>query len=193
MRLFFILLLLSSQCVTASDTIFSTNSETEPKNKISPPSGLIKFILNGEDANDNRLINECIEDKGLNKKEKGKLFSVYKIDLNGDGQPDYFVRPSLNPYCNAFYGAHLFRYWLITRHTRNGKSFYRLVFKNGGDGVSILASKTNNYHDLLIAGHNAVVEFIVMLSFNGKEYEEKGCVKNTFTEEGVKAGTCDSE
>jgi hypothetical protein len=192
MRLLFVLIVISYQCIAVSSPLFTTDSETEPPNKVAPPKGLIEFILKGEDANDNRLLAECLEEKGFTKKQASIFFSIYKIDLNSDGLPDYFVRPALKPYCFAFYGAHLFRYWLVTAQMKNGQHIYYVAFKNGGDGVSILPTKTNGYRDLLVVGYNAVEEHQVTLAFDGNEYQTKSCVKNMFSEEGVKTGPCES-
>ncbi|MRV73116.1 hypothetical protein GJ700_15510 [Duganella sp. FT92W] len=129
-------------------------------------------------------LHECMTEKGFGKKATAKFFTAKALHLNGDGVTDYFVRPALRPYCQAFYGAHLFRYWFIIGHRMQGKTTYKIVFKNGGDEARILANVTNGYHDLALIGHTAAEAYTTTWRFNGKHYAQAGCIRQVMGDNG---------
>ncbi len=94
---------------------------------------------------------------GNEKNACGCIFSTEAIWLNNDGLMDYFVRPAIEPYCDAFYGAHLFEYWLVVSYRNHGKIGYRVVFKNGGDEARVLGRKSPmDIMHLELVGHTAI-------------------------------------
>lgn len=179
-----VLLLMWAPCAGAVETVFWSDTETRLEQTISAPPGLIQFVLGGEDSDDRRILQECMEQERLKKGQEAALFTVSRVSLNGDNLPGYFVRPALKPFCFAFYGAHLFRYWFVSSSVEKGRPAYRMVFKNGGDGVGVLPTSTNGYRDLLLFSHNAVSQYWVTFAFNGHKYEEKECVRKDFQEDG---------
>ncbi|NVE00983.1 hypothetical protein [Massilia sp. BJB1822] len=130
-----------------AQVLLYSETELDLKGKIEPPAGVVKLILQSEQE-DAVQLRECLQDKGLRKNATGKFFIAKAIQLNDDGLTDYFVRPSLEPYCSAFYGAHLFRYWFVTTYRKNGKILYKIMLKGGGDGVRILDKVSNGHHNL---------------------------------------------
>lgn len=172
-----------------AQVLLSSTTEQELEGKIEPPPGVVKLIIQDE-RNDAAQLAQCLQEKGLRKRAIGKLFIAKAIQLNDDELTDYFVRPALEPYCFAFYGAHLFRYWFVTAHRKNGKTTYKILLKGGGDGVRILSSATSGYHDLELIGHNAVEEHTATWSFDGKQYRSTHCRKRRFTQDGDEVSTC---
>ncbi|MBB3122411.1 hypothetical protein [Pseudoduganella violacea] len=157
--------------------------------KIEPPAGVVKLILQSEQE-DTAQLRECLQDKGLRKNAIGKLFIAKAIQLNDDGLSDYFVRPALEPHCSAFYGAHLFRYWFVTTHRKNGKILYKIMLKGGGDGVRVLNTVSKGHRDLELIGHNAVEEYTSTWNFDGKQYQNTRCRKRRFTQDGGEISAC---
>jgi len=183
MRLF-ILMLMWAPCAGAVEPVFWSDTETELKDTVSAPAGLIQFVLRGEDSDDNRSVHECMQEEKLKKGEEAALFTVSRVSLKDDQSPGYFVRPALKPFCSTFYGAHLFRYWFVTSAMEKGRLVYRMAFKDGGDGAGVLPTSTNGYKDLLLYSHDAASEYWVTLAFDGREYKEKDCERKDFQEDG---------
>ena len=184
MKRFLILMLMWAPCAGAVEPVFWSDTETELKDTVSAPAGLIQFVLRGEDSDDNRSVHECMQQEKLKKGEEAALFTVSRVSLKDDQSPGYFVRPALKPFCSAFYGAHLFRYWFVTTAMEKGRLVYRMAFKDGGDGVGVLPTSTNGYKDLLLYSHDAVSQYWVTLAFDGREYKEKDCERKDFQEDG---------
>ncbi|WP_256079329.1 hypothetical protein [Massilia sp. YIM B04103] len=172
-----------------AQVLLSSTTEQDLDGKIEPPAGVVKLIMQDE-RDDAAQLAECLQEKGLRKNAIGQFFMAKAIQLNDDGLTDYFVRPALEPYCSAFYGAHLFRYWFITAYRKNGKILYKIVLKGGGDGVRILDKVSNGHHDLELIGHNAVEEYTSTWSFDGKHYQNTRCRKRRFTADGAEVSTC---
>jgi hypothetical protein len=179
-------------CAAAAEPIFWSAPEAELANQISPPAGLIQFVVNGEDADDRHLLLECMQQQNLKKGEEAKLFTVVELSLADDSRKAYFVRPALKPYCLTFYGAHLFRYWFITSSVERKHAKYRTLFKNGGDGIGVLATRTNGYRDLLVFNHTAMSQFWTTLAFDGRKYEQVSCEQKDFQDDGsLRSVSCD--
>ncbi|NVM75977.1 hypothetical protein FHW83_001764 [Duganella sp. SG902] len=183
MKLFFFILYFSAACAAAAEPVFWSKTEAELTRTMPAPAGLIQHVLSGEDENDRRLLHECMREQDLKKGQEAALFLIAPLTVSRDAQKAYFVRPALKPYCSAFYGAHLFRYWLVTRNATGKGAAYRTIFKSGSDGVGVLPSSANGYNDLLVYSHNALSQYWVVLKFDGREYKEASCEKKDFQEE----------
>jgi hypothetical protein len=181
-KLFLLLFALPLNCF--SQIILSSSTESDLVDKIKPPRELIDLILRNEPADDVALLKECAAEEGSSVAE---FFSVAAIQLNKDRQSDYFIRPATQPYCFAFYGAHLFRYWFVASERKDGKPHYRIVLKNGGDEVRVLRSVSRGHHDLELVGHNAVEEDTSTWHFDGKKYAIVGCVRRAIAPDKVQA------
>lgn len=170
-------------CAASSQVLLSADTESPLKGGMIPPRDVVQVILRGE-PDDVPLLNECMVEKEIGPKSAATLFTAKALHLNSDGVVDYFVRPALAPYCHVFYGAHLFRYWLVTSHRKHGKVTYKIAFKSGGDEARVLPSMTNGYHDLELMGHTAVVAQTSIWRFNGKEYRQAGCTVQVMGDNG---------
>jgi hypothetical protein len=147
------------------------------------PKGMLQFILDSE-PDDAQLFNQCIEENNLNKSSSSKLFIVSKANLTKDPNETYFVRPALEPYCMAFYGAHLFRYWFVKVESTNSKLKFTMLLQGGGDGITVLVNETKGHKDLSSISHTAMDLYTTTLKYNGLKYESASCaVKNFSTEE----------
>lgn len=152
--------------------------------KIPAPAGLAQFIIASEDADSRDQFRECMRENGLKIGQEAVLFSVAEIHAVSDTMKVFFVRPTLKPYCLAFYGAHLFRYWFVASPQSAKNHKYEILFKGGGDGVGVLPTKTNGVADIVAYGHTAVSQFWTKLEFDGREFKEKGCERKDFQEDG---------
>ena len=175
--------LASAQVLMASDT------ESELAHNVRLPQGVIDLIIKNE-PDDAGQLEECMANDEGGKIPVADLFSARKIRLNNDDLPDYFVRPAIKPYCQVFYGAHLFRYWFVTSYREKGKIRYRITFKAGSDAVRVLNHRTNGYHDLELVGHNAIQVATSSWRFDGKRYVAVGCVLRNADPEDTRTSQC---
>ena len=191
LKYFFILFLLLSLQARADEPIFWSDTESELKSTVSAPAGLVQFIIASEDTESRHQLRECVHENGLKIDQESSLFLVAEIHGASDTKKVYFVRPALKPYCFAFYGAHLFRYWFVASDHRAKNHKYEILFRGGGDGVGVLPTRTNGIADLVTYSHTAVSQFWVTLAFDGHKFMEKGCERKDFQGDGsVKSLPC---
>lgn len=184
LKYLFILCAFLSLQVRADEPIFWSDTESELKSTVPAPAGLVQFILASEDAESRHQLRECVQENGLKMGQESLLFSVAEIPAASDTKKVLFVRPALKPYCFAFYGAHLFRYWFVASSQPAKNRKYEILFRGGGDGVGVLPTRTNGIADLVTYGHTAVSQFWVTLAFDGHEFKAKGCERRDFQEDG---------
>lgn len=165
------ILLLIPYFALAAGTVLESETESQLTNTICPPSGLLRVILDSETTRaEADLFRECLRENGLSISEAEKLFSVAAVPLQNQRESLYFVRPRLEPYCMAFYGAHTFRYWLVSSHLVNNKNKYRIIYEGNSDSIAILSSSSKGYPDIEV-GASRVVEFVTSLwKYDGKRY-----------------------
>lgn len=168
-------LMASFSGLASAQVLMASNTESALAENVRLPQGVIDLIIKSE-PDDAGQLEACMANDGGKRIPVADLFSAQAIRLNDDGLPDYFVRPALAPYCDVFYGAHLFRYWFVTTHRHKGKISYRIVFKAGGDEVRVLNHRTKGYRDLELVGHNAVKVATSSWRFDGKKYVIAGCI-----------------
>ena len=143
----------------------------------------IDTILAHEDKFSVHLLNDCVQELGLKKMDYHKLFRSVKVKQWPDGKQLFFVRPALETYCGAFYGAHLFRYWLVTKHKEAGKQKTRVLYSNGGDAFEILPEETMGYYDIATTGCTARDCLTATWKFDGAKYVTFRCVLKDFSAE----------
>ncbi|MBV1775436.1 hypothetical protein KSF73_06870 [Burkholderiaceae bacterium DAT-1] len=171
--------MLNSAALATSQIIFQNDTETPLSHPITPDPALIEFILSQEPDDLEQVIG-CLNDLEIPRGQVNRLFSVARVDLNGNHRKGYFVRPALKPYCFAFYGAHLYRYWLVSVHMVDGKPTYQIDFKNGGDGIQVLNSRTHGMHDLIANYALAYQMYHVRLQYDGRQYKSHRCIVDEY-------------
>lgn len=104
------------------------------------------------------------------------LLDIKPIDLNRDGDPEFFVRGKNVPLCGGT-GNCLF--WIFEK-----KNSRMAVLLAGSDfvemeelGEQVQRSRTNGYSDILLNGHFTAVETgYYTYKFDGKRYVESRCM-----------------
>lgn len=175
--------------LASSQILMSSDTESELTQNVKLPRAVIDLIIRNE-PDDVSQLEECMANGDHERIPVADLFSARAIQLNNDDLPDYFVRPAVKPYCFAFYGAHLFRYWFVTSYKINGRIGHRLVFKAGGDEVRVLNHFTNGYRDLELVGHNAVKVATSSWRFDGKKYVVTGCTLRNVDPKDTRTSQC---
>ncbi len=147
------------------------------------PKGMLQFILDAL-PDDSQILKKCITENNQKTDSFSKYFIVSKANLTKNPNETYFVRPALEPYCMALYGAHLFRYWFVKVDTTHSDLTFTLVLQGGGDGIAVLADETNGYKDISSVSHTAIELYTRIYQFNGTQYESVSCtLENLSTEQ----------
>jgi hypothetical protein len=165
-RLFIAFFIFTTVLASPQKTLLESDTESKIGHAIVPPKDLIAYIL-ASVPDDAENFYQCMVENNLKHGDERRLFAVVKLSLNDDLYPDFFIRPALQPYCQTFYGAHLFRYWFVTSKEVNGINEYNIAFWSGGDGVRVLSSITNGYHDIQVLSHTALELYTSTLKYNG--------------------------
>ncbi|MBK8185883.1 MAG: hypothetical protein IPK77_00695 [Cellvibrio sp.] len=146
------------------------------------PKGMLQYILDAL-PDDSQILKKCITENNQKTDSFSKYFIVSKANLTKNPNETYFVRPALEPYCMAFYGAHLFRYWFVKVDTTHSDLTFTLVLQGGGDGIAVLADETNGYKYISSTSHTAIELYTRIYRFNGTQYELVSCtLENLSTE-----------
>ncbi|MDD5035361.1 MAG: hypothetical protein PHE55_11460 [Methylococcaceae bacterium] len=161
----------------ADKALFSSSTEEIPEGASQVPPAVLKDILKpgGESevsSNDLELLEECRQEKNPASKDYSKFFVAKSVPLGDEGRTGYFVRPAAQPYCHAFYGAHLFRYWFVSIHLSGDQTKPKTLFSGASDAVSLLPGKTHGYHDIDSVSCIASGCDSSIYRFDGKRYVE---------------------
>lgn len=145
--------------------IFCHNALSQSKRKRTPkvPAALVQQFIDDEDLGS--FIDDAYDG---NRNRFIKQLEIRQIDLNRDGQVEYFLEAGTLS-CGSG-GCTTYIYQKV------GKNRYRLLFE-GGD-LDPKNTYTNGYRDLKgwnqFGAHNW---FISTYKFNGNEYNSTGCVE----------------
>lgn len=145
-------------------TIFQNSAEdsTEKWNGVSEFSK--KLVI--ESMDDKNFLDAEIREKGLSKNHSPYLVEK-PVPLGKTGGNYTFVRPATEPYLSTFYGAHVFRYWIIG----NGK----IIFLSASDRFSILSSSHNNMRDIVVTNYRGGWIYDDRYIFNSKKFYFYDC------------------
>jgi hypothetical protein len=104
------------------------------------------------------------------------------------GERVYFLRPAAreNPAesCFVFYGAHLFRYWLIVENELTIPKQYSVRLAGDGDEFSVLSTSAKGNFDIAQTGCTARGCDTTISRFDGSRYQPVRCRRMTFLESG---------
>jgi hypothetical protein len=161
--------------VSNAEPILSASTENSTQGERIPLPGVARALLNSSDKRDLESLKECMADKKIRKGVYERLFRSVALPSLIKGETLYFVRPALEPYCHTFYGAHLFRYWLIVENERKTSKIYKVRYAGVADEFEVFSSASNCSYDIAETNCNAVSCSTVVMKFNGKQYEPFRC------------------
>ncbi len=139
-----------------------------------PSDSLTGFIMEAIGPEWKARINDCLAENELPKGHYALVLEAVQIK-HGLGPSLWFVRPTIEPFCMALYGAHLFNYFLVEQDPSEAKPRYRLLFQNGGDGFAIYPQLSHGLNDIEATGCIATGCRSVRMSFDGQEYRPERC------------------
>lgn len=186
-------LTLAAPSQAAEKPLLSASTETQSPGEARPPPKIVRIVLTAIDKADLEQLGECLAAEGLPKGDFAALLRGGRIEA-GNGRSLWFVRPALKPYCQALYGAHLFRYFLIEDGHKGAPP--KLVFQNGGDAFAIYRTQSQGLNDIEATGCIATECRTARLSFDGQRYRPTTCSRLTDDEQGREirqARTCGAD
>ena len=146
----------------------SAESESLP-GAVVPEKEMIKGILSSYHKEAQTMfkeeLNECVVDK---KHPQQQFFLKKKLPSLEEGKAVYFVRPSVKPYCGAFYGAHIFQFWLVAQN-------YKVLYSGGADGITIFKTTHNGMYDIEVVHSGGWGISETKMEFDGHEYKPVVC------------------
>jgi hypothetical protein len=167
-----------------AEPILTASSETVTAGEKSPAPTLVDALLSSVDQHDAALFSECLNEFNINKSRRHMLFKAVTLPKLAESEVMYFVRPALRPYCQAFYGAHAFQYWLVIEKRSGPKKTYRILYTGIGDDFEVLPSKHMGYFDIIETNCTAVGCRSATMHYNGREYMPFSCCEVTSDKNG---------
>ena len=167
----------------AEKPILQASTELLTPGAVRPSPSLTQGALRALDKDDIKLLDGCLADGKLRRGDPASLLRAVRIH-NRAGRTLWFVRPALEPYCSALYGAHLFRYFLIEELNGPPKPKYRIRFQNAGDAFAVYPRTSHGLNDIEPAGCIASGCRSARLSFDGHQYRPVRCKVTTWGKKG---------
>jgi hypothetical protein len=161
--------------------LLTAGTETPLPGETRPSPQLVRIVFNAINKRDIKMLDDCVSDQGLKPADYASLLRAVRISA-GAGHNLWFVRPALEPYCQALYGAHLFRYFLADEQLSASRPHYRLLFQNGGDSFDIYPQQSHGLNDIEATGCIAIECRSVRMSFDGRAYRPVRCTRTTWND-----------
>jgi hypothetical protein len=172
--LLLLLLLAAGGAARAQDRpILTIDTETADAGYVRPKPSLTSIVVRSLEPLDSQALDGCLSDDGLPRHDYGALLRARGF-RGQRGRTLWIVRPALAPYCQALYGAHLFRYFVIEEQTRS-VPHVRLLLSGGGDGISIYPRIRHGLNDIEQTGCDATQCWSTRSGFDGHRYRAVGC------------------
>ena len=176
-----------------AEPILSASTEvTSPGERI-PPPGLVESMLETAEVEDINSLSECVKAQVLSKKDSRRLFRSVELPRLTPNERIYFLRPALTPYCFTFYGAHVFRYWLIAESGASKPKSFSVLWAGGGDSFEVMKSVMNGRYDIAETNCTASTCRTHQMRFNGRAYADDRCTQTGVDRKGretVRDGPC---
>lgn len=159
-----------------SEILLTQSAESEPLlGSVIPENGMIQAILSSDGQMMHReTLKECMVNKRVSLRA---LFRAKPLPKIGNEDTVYFVRPAAEPFCLAFYGAHIFQFWLVTKNNK-------VLYSGGADSVSIFKTHHNGMYDIEVEHGGGWGILQTKMEFDGHKYRPVSCNKTSFDEKG---------
>jgi len=167
-----------------SKTILESSTEEATAGEMTPQREVVDAILASVYSNDLASFKECVKEIRNAEDSTSKLFRTVQLPSMSGKEEIYFVRPSLKPYCHTFYGAHLFRYWIVKRNEDGRQLSYAVRYAGTADTVELISSQHYGYPDINETNCWAVGCGTATLQFNGTIYIAVKCTETISNNDG---------
>jgi hypothetical protein len=89
----------------------------------------------------------------------------------------------VEPFCSAFYGAHFFRYWLVsTRSTGKGTGISEILLASAADSVKVVDSSGGKNFEVLQTNCTALSCETATLRYHDHEFRAERCTRQHFVD-----------
>ena len=133
---------------------------------------LVATALRSADRFSRKSLRECLAEVEPPDNKPHTLFKAIALPPMPDGRTPYYVRPLLTPYCSAFYGAHVFHYWIVASRPKGPAT---LLHDGVVDQVVVHATVSNGRPDLQETRCTAMGCLSNVLRYDGKRYRAREC------------------
>ncbi len=162
------------------DALFESSTEDSTAGWSRIPERLAHALIASGDPTDRQLVDEAIHDDDL-AHDDAQFFRAKPIRVALTGTPMRFVRPPDKPYHQVFYGAHIFRFWLVDARDH-------IVFASGADGFAVLKSSHGGMRDLRVSQCHGGYCYDTTLMFVHGQYVDAGCTTSAIDGGATTAG-----
>lgn len=166
-----------------SPPLLSASTEAPTPGEDIPPPGLAEFVLSRADASDRENFAECLDRLSLTARDLPRLFRSVALPPLMRGERLHFLRPALDPYCHTFYGAHLFRYWLVAERNA-GEPRFAIEFAGGGDAFEVLPETHGGHYELSMTNCFGGGCLTAWLRHDGHQYANHRCSELRVNDQG---------
>ena len=163
--------------VSNAAPVLSAGAETTIAGESVPPEAVVQAIISSAKQDDIDSLTECMADLKIPKGAYQSLFRSVLLPNTNNEEELYFVRPALEPYCQTFYGAHLFRFWLIAGAKDATPKTYKVRYAGRGDDFEVLPSTSNGKYDIAETNCTAWRCLTVFMKFDGEKYVPFHCIE----------------
>jgi hypothetical protein len=174
--------LLTSSIVNAKP-LLETGTESPLQHEQAPPPALANYLWQHLDHDEQQLFKEnCAEPGHTVQTSFRSALEYQQLPSIASREQLFFVRPTVSSWCIAFYGAHIFEFWLVAKNTQTQD--YQTLLNDRVDSVTISDQATHQRYDVSVTNCTAASCANELLQFNGTTYQAKQCQLLTFDDHG---------
>ncbi len=163
-----------------SQPVLRSGTEQLAKVEKPAPRAVGQAILDTQEPGVVADLRECMKDKDVAEGAWERVFVATPLPASKGKDHVYFVRPTDDPYCQTFYGAHVFQFWFVAERTTDGHASYHVDFAEAADQVDVLRTAHHGRNDFLIRNQTGVEAWDATMRFDGKKWLAVRCTRETF-------------
>lgn len=163
--------MLVGSCAQAAEvkTVFSSYTEESTSGWAHVSEKLATQLV--VDSDTQQYADQCIRDDAR-AKDYHQFLVAKTIPLSADNAPFTFVRPAHRPYCQAFYGAHIYALWVLDRRQQ-------VVFATSADAFAVLDTSHKGMRDLVVSQCRGGYCYNSTFVFETRGYAQTSCETTT--------------
>lgn len=173
-------------------SLLETGTESPLQHEQAPPPALAHYLWKHLDHDEQQLFREnCVGSGNKTPSAFRSSLEYQQLPSVSPGEHLFFVRPIVKNWCIAFYGAHIFEFWLVAQNTQT--QTFKTLLNDRADQVSVSDQITHQHYDVTVSNCTANSCFNTLLQYSGTAYTRQQCQQLTFDDKGqdiAKTVTC---
>lgn len=176
-------IVLLATSIANAKPVLETGTESPLQQEQAPPVALANYLWQQMDHDEQQLFQENCTEPGHKLQTSFQSALEYQ-QLPGISSQEqlFFVRPTVSSWCVAFYGAHIFEFWLVAQDIQTRT--YQTLLNDRADSITISDQSTHQRYDVTVTNCTAASCSNTFLQFNGTTYQAKQCQLLTFDDHG---------